>query len=164
VSSRETNFVLRLTRNTDYQLYFYLPQGQIIAASGNFLVLDHGVFEIDYQAQSYQSVFKESIVLSRIIEEQIYLLTNKGAITVWNSLNDKVRIVAEECKTDYCWGNTISTSALMCANIESPFSLRLISEENVEKVPIRGHAMVSSLSSVTYKDRKELIKMGGNLN
>lgn len=122
------------------------------------------MFEIDYQAQNCQPVFKESIVLSRIIEEQIYLLTSKGAITVWNSLNDKVRIVAEECKTDYCWGNTISTSALMCANIESPFSLRLISEENVEKVPIRGHIMVSSLSSVTYKDRKELIKMGGNLN
>ena len=91
-------------------------------------------------------------------------MTEKGALTIWNHSNDTVKIIDEKSKADYCWGSTLTTSALITVNIETPSFLKLISDESIENVPINGHTLVTSLSSVTYKTRKEHMKMDGNLD
>jgi hypothetical protein len=38
-----------LNRNQKYEEYFSLPEGNILAADGRFVVYDDAIYEIDYQ-------------------------------------------------------------------------------------------------------------------
>jgi hypothetical protein len=84
VGGSQGNFVLRLTRNQDYQLYFYLPFGDILAAAGNFVVLAGGLYELDYQGQKCVHLVPEDIVLGRVIDEDIYFLNTEGKLKIWS--------------------------------------------------------------------------------
>ena len=63
VGSVNKNIVLRLDRNQEYQFYFELPESEIISASDSLLIFSEGVYILDYQAQKYEQVLKEKIIL-----------------------------------------------------------------------------------------------------
>ena len=63
VGSANKNLVLRLDRSQEYQFYFELPESEIINASDSLLILSEGVYILDYQAQKYEQVLKEKIIL-----------------------------------------------------------------------------------------------------
>ncbi len=76
---------MRMNKNHIYEFYFYLPHKDIKDASGHYLILSNGVYELDYQIQDYEKVIDDQIVLGRVIDEDVYYLNEMGVINVWNS-------------------------------------------------------------------------------
>ena len=57
----------------------------MVNTSGSIMIMEDGVYLIDYQSQRYEQVVTDNIVLGEVIDEDAYFLNSEGKIKKWSN-------------------------------------------------------------------------------
>lgn len=101
---------------------------------------------------------QRELLLAQITGDIIYYLDYEGTLHSFdnNCEDDIPNVTLRNRASDYCWGVIVKTSSLLAANLQEPKQITIIKDRIVKYISIKGHTLVSSLSSISnYKSRYE---------
>ena len=100
------------------------------------------------------------MLLAQIVNEVVFYLDHEGNIKAYNTQNRKTKVLAKDAMGDYCWATSKNTEMLICANLHHLTQLRLISQNTIEEIPVKGHTIISSMCTITPNKKRPYNHLG----
>lgn len=66
----------------------------------------------------------------------------------------------DDCLSDYCWGASQNSQMLICANLHDMTKLRLLTQDGIKLISIKGHTIISSLATIAPPRKRHYSRRG----
>ena len=85
----------------------------MLAVGEEWVVMEDGVYEVDYQRQSWCLRAEGEVLLGAVVGGRAWYLA--GGEVRWCGEGGERGVARAGCESDYCWG--VGQGLLMCANL-----------------------------------------------